>query len=392
MKKTLSLIILCGSLTAAAQTTTTVETVLKEIEQNNLSLQAAREELKAEVLDGKAENNLSDPSVEYIRQYSKNTPAEEDELVVTQEFDFPTAYAARSKYNKQAAAAGQARYEAERRNVLLEAKQLCLDLIGLNREEELIKMLSVNADSLVQLFDKQLETGNANALEANRAKLELMELRSELADNAAAHRTALQKLLAMNANKYLPELGMTDYPTLPLLPDYETLRDEILASHKELQVAAAECETAKRAVKVERAGWLPKLAVGYRRNTSPDDDLNGFIVGASLPIFENRHKVKAARARSVSAELRHEEQTMMADVALQSLYNEVVQVKEAMDAYDLPLIDNTFILLAQALRGGEMTWHEYYSELETLVRRKQSYLQLENRYHKLMAEIYADKL
>jgi len=30
--------------------------------------------------------------------------------------------------------------------------------------------------------------------------------------------------------------------------------------------------------------------------------------------------------------------------------------------------------------------------MEGLARRKQSYLSLENRYHKLMAEIYADNL
>lgn len=392
MRKILVAVCLTGTLVAGAQSNDPIAEILKEVEKNNLSLRAAREEQQAEVLEAKAENNLSDPSVEYIRQFSKQTSDAEDELVVTQEFDFPTAYAARNRYNRMQANAAQSRYNAERRNVLMEAKLLCIELIGLNRQERLIKLLAGSADSLVSLSDKRLQTGDATALEANRAQLTRMTLRTELADNASEHRAVLQRLLAMNAGLYLPELTTEEYPPVPSLPSYEVLRDEVMSARHELQEAASESEAARKLVSVERAGWLPKLAVGYRRNSGPDDELNGFIVGASLPLFENRHKVKAARARSVSASLRREELALQVEAQLQGLYNEARQVKEAMEAYDLPLIDRSFRLLDQSLQGGELSWHEYYEELEELVRRKQDYLQLENRYQKLMVEIYADRL
>lgn len=393
MRKILSIVVcLTGGLVAGAQSVDPITQILGEIEQNNLSLQAARQEQAAEVLEAKAENNLSDPSVEYVRQYSKHTSDAEDELVVTQEFDFPTAYAARSRYNRLQANAAQSRYAAERRNILMEAKLLCLDLIGLNRQEQLIRLLAVNADSLAARSDKRLQSGDATALEANRAQLNQMSLRTELADNASEHRALLQRLLAMNAGHYLPELTTDEYPQLPELPSYEVVRDEVIPSRHELQEAASASDAARKLVSVEQAGWLPKLAVGYRRNTAPGEELNGFIVGASLPIFENRHKVKAARARSVSAALRQEELALQVEAQLQGLYNEARQVKEAMEVYDLPLIERSFTLLSRSLEGGEISWHEYYEELEALVRRKLDYYQLENRYQKLMAEIYADRL
>lgn len=393
MKRLLSIVVcLTGGLVAGAQSADPITQILKEIEQNNLSLQAARQEQTAEVLEAKAENNLSDPSVEYVRQYSKHTSDAEDELVVTQEFDFPTAYAARSRYNRLQANAAQSHYAAERRNILLEAKVICLDLIRLNQQEQLIRLLATNADSLVTRSDKRLQSGDATALEANRAQLNQMSLRTELADNASEHRLLLQRLLAMNAGHYLPELTTGEYPQVPELPSYEVVRDEVIPVRHELQEAASASDAARKLVSVEQAGWLPKLAVGYRRNTAPGEELNGFIVGASLPLFENRHKVKAARARSVSAALRQEELALQVEAQLQGLYNEARQVKEAMEVYDLPLIERSFTLLSQSLQGGEISWHEYYEELEALVRRKLDYLQLENRYQKLMAEIYADRL
>lgn len=384
---------LCLTTTISAQTTNPITPILEQIEQNNRSLKAVREEIKADLLEIKAENNLPDPSVGYTRSYNtENSSVQQDELTVTQGFDFPTTYVTRGKYNRLQTDVSEQRYATARRDILLEANLLCLKLIGLNRENELLQMLTLNADSLVKLSAERLEAGEATALEVNRARLDLMSLRTELADNAAAHREALQRLLAMNGNIYIDQMVGSTYPETPIIPSYETLRDEILPAKSELKLAQAKTEVARKMVSVQRAGWLPKLEVGYKHSTSPTEKFNGFIVGGSLPIFSNRSKVKAAQARSLSAELEREETIFQLEAELQALYNEVRQVEEAMRAYDLPLMDNTFNLLGQALEGGELTWHQYFVELEALVRRKQSYLLLESRYHQLIAEIYADRL
>lgn len=392
-KNIIILALLASWQVAGAQMVDPIAAVLQQIEQNNPQLQALCEEVKAEVLETKSENNLANPEVNYAHLFnSERSSQQQSELTVVQGFDFPTAYVKRGQYNRLVSDAGKYRYEAERRDVLLEAKLLCLDVIGLNREAELLQMLSVHADSLAHLCDKRLEAGDATSLEVNRARLELMGLRTELADNAAAHRAALQRLLAMNGNQYIEQMVGSDYPVVPMLPDYEALCDEVMPRHRELLQAEAESKAARKGVSLNRQGWLPKLQVGYRRNTAPSEEFNGFVVGGSIPLFENRSKVKAAKARSLSAELRREAVALEAEASLQSLYNEARQLEEAMSAYDLPLMDATFRLLGESLRGGEISWHEYFVEMEVLARRKQSYLSLENRYHKLMAEIYADNL
>lgn len=376
-----------------AQTADPITPILGQIEQNNRRLQAAREALKADVLEIKATNNLDNPEVNYAHLFNSDRASQQQsELTVVQGFDFPTAYAARSKANKLEAHAAESSYMVERREVLLQAKQLCLDLIGLNREANLLHLLQHHADSLARLCDTRLQSGDATALEANRAKLDLMAIRTELADNAAAHRAALQQLLAMNANMYIDQMVADVYPATPTLPDYETLRDELLPQNKELQQADAVTLAAQKQVTVDKQGWLPRLQLGYRRNTALTEQFNGFVVGGSLPLFANRSKVKASQARALSAQLFKEDITLTAEATLQALYNEAHSLREAMNAYDLPLMHQSFTLLGKALAGGQLTWHEYFVEMESLVRRGQSYIQLENRYQKVIAALYADKL
>ena len=367
--------------------------VLEQIEQNNLQLKAARETMKAEVLETKAENNLSNPEVNYAHLFSsQRSGQQQSELTVVQGFDFPTAYSARSKAGALEADARQRSYMVQRREVLLQAKLLCLDLIGLNREANLLTLLQAHADSLTQLCEPRLESGDATALEVNRARLGLMALHTELADNVSAHRSALQSLLAMNANLNIENMVEDTYPAAAALPDHATLCDELLPKNHEVQQAEAESKASRKRVSVSRQAGLPKLQVGYRRNTAPAEEFNGFIIGGSIPLFENRNKVKAASARALSAELQKESVTLSAEALLQARYNEAQSLKQAMAAYDLDLMRQSFSLLGQALDGGQLTWHEYFVELEALIRQGQSYLKLENRYQKLLAELFADSL
>lgn len=394
-KQILVVLLLCTGADIVAQVPSAdpIAPILGQIEHNNRRLQAAREALKADVLEIKGTNNLDNPEVNYAHLFnSDRSSQQQSELTVVQGFDFPTAYAIRSKANKLEAHAAEIGYMVERREVLLQAKQLCLDLIGLNREANLLHLLQHHADSLALLCDARLRSGDATVLETNRAKLDLMSIRTELADNAAAHRAALQQLLAMNANVYIDNMVADVYPIIPTLPSYETLRDELIPQNKELQQASVATRAAQKQVTVDKQGWLPRLQVGYRRNTAPTEQFNGFVVGASLPLFANRGKVKASQARALSAELSKEDVALTAEATLQALYNEAHSLHEAMGAYDLPLMQQSFILLGKALAGGQLTWHEYFVEMEALVRRGQSYIQLENRYQKVIAALYADKL
>ena len=277
----------CVSLSIGMQAQT-VDEVLSQIERNNKELQAQEQTIRASKLEVQAENNLEDPSVEYSPFYTRGISGmSSSELVVTQGFDFPTLYAARRQSGKWKQEVLDRQLRIFRRDILLNAKNLCLDLILYNQKQTLLVQRKKNADELLVLFEKRLKEGDVGVLDVNKIKMELMNVQTEVVQNEAAHRSALQQLLAMNGNLPL-EFTENTYPSLPELDSYNELYDEIMSTDATLLVADANVRAAEKELKVNRQSWLPKFEVGYRRNTSLDEKSNGFLVGGSLPLFSNR--------------------------------------------------------------------------------------------------------
>ena len=370
----------------------TIEEVLAQIEQNNKELQAQRQNTLASKLEVQTENNLEDPSVEYSPFYTRGiTGMSSSELVVTQGFDFPTLYAARRQSGKWKQEVLDRQQQVVRRDILLNAKNLCFDLIMLNQQQALLAARAKNADELLALFEKRLREGDAGVLEVNKIKMERMSVQTEVAQNNAAHRTALQQLLAMNGNLPL-EFSADEYPRMEELNDYNALYDEVMSTDATLLAADANARAAEKELKVNRQSWLPKIEVGYRRNTSLDEKSNGFLVGGSFPLFSNRKKGKIACAQAAGAKLQMENARLQAEAQVQSRYNEMCQLREAMQAYDVVLMHKTLALLNEAVKAGQLSIIEFYTEADNIYRNLQAYIELENQYQKLMADIYKNRL
>ncbi len=389
MKKLFIIIALCLPIGIQAQN---IDQVLQSIEQNNKELQSQAQLFKAQKMENRTVNNLSDPTVSYSSFYRNGGgTGHGTEFVASQGFDFPTQYITRNRQADLANEALDLQQQAVRRDILLQAKNLCLDLILLNQEKALMDIRKQNADELEALYAKRLEAGDANILEVNKIKMERMNVQTEVAKNHASHRNALQSLLAMNGNMPL-EFSEIQYPQVKEINDFSTLRDEVMASDKSLQALDFASRAAEKQVSVDKQNWLPKLEAGFRRNTESGTSMNGFVVGGSIPLFSNRKKVQIAKAQAISAQLMQEDAQLEVENSLMGLFNEMQQLKEAMNAYDVPLLYKSLDLLKQALKEGQISLIEYFIEAETVYKNLQARMQLENQYQKVMANIYKNEL
>lgn len=389
MKKLIITLALCLPIGMQAQN---IDQVLQSIEQNNKELQSQTQLLKAQKMENRTANNLPDPTVTYSSFYQNGAgKGHGTEFVASQGFDFPTQYIARNRQADLANEAIDKQQQAVRRDILLKAKLLCLDMILLNQEKTLMDIRKKNADDLETLYAKRLEAGDANILEVNKIKMERMNVLTEVAQNNAAYRTALQSLLAMNGNMPL-EFAEEQYPHVEAINDYSTMRDEVIASDLDLQALSFATRAAEKQVSVDKQNWLPKLEAGFRRNTDSEMSMNGFVVGGSIPLFSNRKKVQIAKAQALSAQLLQEDAQLQIENNLMALFNEMQQLKEAMDTYDMPLLYKSLDLLKQALKEGQISLIEYFVEAETVYKNLQARMQLENQYQKVMANIYKNEL
>ena len=278
-----------------------------------------------------------------------------------------------------------------RRDVLLEAQLLCFEAIRLDRERQLLERRMENADEMLSLFEQRLEQGDATALEVNKIRMERMNAAAELSRNATARTTVAESLRAMNGDKSV-SLDGAEYPMMPSIGSFNEFREKMMADELELQVSLSDERTAAQQVKVNAQNWLPKLEVGYRRNTDLDEAVNGFLVGASFPIFSSRHKSGAAKARYAASQLRTEDVKAQTEARIRSLYNSVEQSAATMRTYDLQLMRSTLDLLRRAVESGELSVIEYYVEADGIYSNMLSYVTVENTYYCTLAQIFRNDL
>ena len=354
--------------------------VLASVERNNTELKALRKGNEAARLDLKQANNLEGLSVEYSPFFNSAARGiASSELVVTQGFDFPTLYGARRKAARLQGEAIDMQYRTARRDILLGAKQLCLDLIHMNKRRALLDERRQAADELLAMFTEKYDGGETTAIELNKVKMERMNLETELAQAEGDRAAALQQLRAMNGGEPI-ECTDTLYPPLPA-GGYEAMYAQAVSADLPAMAAEAAVKAAEQDVKVNRQGWMPKLEIGYRRNTDGTDASNGFLIGGSIPLFANRHKVKAAKARQEEARMMHDDARIKAEAAARTAVADMTRLRRSMAAYDVPLMRQTLALLRTAVENGEMSVTDYYVETDNVYVNMLTYINLERQYH-----------
>ena len=370
----------------------TVDDVLKQVAANNLTLQALVHDNQADVLDIKASNSIGGPSVEYSPFFTKGySGVAESELVVSQEIDFPTKYAARNKQAKMQQTVGDKLLAKQRRDILLQAQLLCIDLIRLNQTLSMLRERLANSETLLQMYQKRMEAGDANALELNKVKLDCMEVRT-LVNEAQGERTSLlQQLRQLNGGKPI-DVTDTVLPDYPQITNFESYRALALASDADVAVAQTALRAADMNLKLQKNEWLPNISFGYRRNTEQGEGINGFLVGVSFPLYSNSSNVKAARQRRESAELQVVQAQNEAEASLRTNYEQLQGLQQVIDHSDVKLLQESLDLFAKALQQGEITALVYYVEINSIYEKLQRHIDLHCQSVKLLAELHKAEL
>lgn len=368
-----------------------INAVLKSVEQNNMELKALLKGNEAADIENKSQNTLEDLSIEYSPFFQSETSGiASSELVITQGFDFPTLYGARKKAGQLQRNVLDMQYQTARRDILVNAKKLCLDIINYNKQKQLLKERRKNADELLAMFELKFKNGDATSLELNKIKLDRMNLETELVQADTKHANAMQQLQALNGGQPI-EVNMTEYPQAPA-DDEVTMYEKAVATDWTVRTAQASVLAAEQDVKVNKQSWIPKFEIGYRRNTEGDNASNGFLIGGSIPLFSSKNKVKIAKARQTEAVMQHANARINAENSARTMITQMKQLKASADAYDVPLMRQTLKLLRTAVENGEISVTEYYVEADNIYKNMITYMDIERQYQDALTEIYKNEL
>lgn len=379
-------LLLCLTLPVFAQSG--ISDVLKSIENNNKALQAGQRLNESQKLEARTGNYLPNPTVELNQLWAdRSAGGNANELAVIQSFDFPTVYFNKNKLAKLKSSASDYQYAATRQQILLKAQQICQEIIYLRKQKHLLDERLKNAERLEALYNQRFASGDANQLELNKIQLEKINANNASRRNQSALRSQLEQLQALNGGIPI-EFGEDEFISTPVLPEFSQLESTYLDADPTLKSLEGESESAQREIKVSRALTLPKFDIGYRRNGGSDQTMNGFRIGMSIPLWENKNTVKRAKAQAEYTALNVEDNTQTLKATLKELYLQAQSLQLSKEEYARTLANQrSEELLNKSLEAGQISMIDYFVEITILYDSIQNYLEVEKEYHNLLAQL-----
>ena len=365
-----------------------IDYVLQQIKFNNTQLKALNAEIEAQTADIKSSNNLSDPTIDGAYLFGVGSIGDKWELGVSQEFDWPGIYSARGKVNKARIEALAQSYAQKQIQIFSEARNICLEIICLNRRIKFENNILANLDSLYDKSLKGLEYGEISILDTNKLKIERLGVTQSIAGNKALLQAKIKQLEGLNGNIPLNDVAsLSDYPEQQLHSLDEYL-SQMKASDPQLRQISSEIEASNKQISVTRMQNLPKFSLGYRHVNEIGDHFNGVGVGLSIPVFENRGKNKAAKAQAIASQLSFDDVISTRTAEITASHQKAVAVRQQLDGYrDALLKCNNIEILDKALYGGQISLINYLLELRYFIEAQNALIDLEFEYNTLITDL-----
>ena len=379
-------IILCFSLQTLGQSQADV--VLESIRRNNKTIQAGKLYYTAQNTIAKTGNTPQNPFVEYDHLYG--TPAgagTQKDFSVTQQLDFPTAYGYRFKVANSRIEQNAFLQKSAEQEVLLEAKKICIELVYQNKKEVAFERRFAINQKLYTDIKKKFDLQDATVLDLNKIKVQLATVKSDLILQKGKVTELKTRLTELNGGL---ELAITDtiYPeTLPV-PLFEELDSLIEANDPIIRSYEKDIEVNQQQLNLVKSLTLPKIETGYHSQSILGQNYKGFHLGVSIPLWENKNKVKSQSQSLDYSSLRLQEQRIEHRYANKGIYNRYEAVKQAFSETQSILDNlNTVPMLDKALRLGQITSIEYGNELGLYYSLQERLLELEKDYNLTIAEL-----
>lgn len=365
-----------------------VETILEEIEKNNTSLISFRKEIDAEKVGNKTGILPVNPELEV--NYFWGSPAligNRVDFSISQTIDFPSAYLYRNRISDLKINQAELRYQDQLSNMMMRARMICADLVYVNALSAELNRRKQNAERIAQSFKVRFETGDEGILEFNKAQVNLLNIKKKAEENEIEKKALLSELSQLNGGK---SISFTDTTFISPEPerDFERWFESIVDNNPSLQWMKEEVAVNQENVKLNSASGLPKITGGYMSEKVVGEQYKGITMGLSVPLWENRNKVRYARAKTDAARSLEADARLQFYNRMKALHTLVIELNGSVSEFrkELQKYSNTD-LLQKALDKGEISLVEYIFELSMYYESTDELLNMERNLNKASIEL-----
>jgi outer membrane protein, heavy metal efflux system len=376
--KTLLVLILILFFQFSAASRSDISYVLQEIQKNNTGLKALRQQLSADSLSFRTGIFPDNPDFEFA--YSFGRPEDlgnKINISFVQHFDFPTAYAHRNRIAESSIEQLSQIYEKLVRELLLEARLISLNIIYLNALAVEYEKRLGHARQMVDAYNRMFEAGQTGIIELNRVKLNFLNIQKESEQIFIDRQALLQQLQALNGGIEI-ELNDTSFDVVVIPSDFDQWYENTARRIPYLRWLKMEADISRKQEKLQAALNLPGFSAGYVSEEFSFESFRGFVVGISIPLWENKNRLKHIKSKTHAVENLISDQEVQFYNHLKQYHSSTISIQATLNEYK-PLVQSvdSSDLLRKSWEEGELSLTGYLLELSYFYESVENILKLE---------------
>jgi cobalt-zinc-cadmium resistance protein CzcA len=188
-----------------------------------------------------------------------NSNYNDDKLLLSQSFAFPTFYANQKKVLKAESRLAEQNFMAEKLNLRAEVSKQYYTYLYLSEREKLLQASKTQVEELLRLANLRYSSGESNIMEKASAQQQMAESMRLLQQVLLEKKASLLHFQLLLGDKENYEPLMQDLRMEINLPDSNEL-----SNSPYLKRYAYQKDISKARLKTERSKYLPELQVGYQ--------------------------------------------------------------------------------------------------------------------------------
>ncbi len=367
--------------------------ILEEISQNNKQLKAYQSFIASQNLGNKSENNLQDPQISaFYLPFGDHQTDDYYEYQISQQFEFPTVYSARSKRIEKQKELLELEYKTIRQEVLLDAKMKLLELQNLQTRTELEQKRVEQGKQVYDQMQRLFDAEQIGILKVNKAKVAWLQDQFGLDQLEIQIKNTLNNLQKLNGGNPIKKDQVQFFDDWDLA-ELQTLWEEKLFKDVEVEMLRARESLAEQQVNLEKNKILPDLTIGYNYQGVNSSNYSGFLGGLSIPLWNSKNKVKAAEANLEYTLANTGVEIAELYTRFQQDYEKYQLLKRKYEEYESTFKDlNSEELLFKAYDLGELSFLDYYREVQFYRQAYNRMLEMQKELFQLKAQLLKHQL
>ncbi len=260
------------------------------------------------------------------------------------------------------------------------------DVLYFKKEFELLKHLDTLYSGFMKAAELKYKTGQSSKIEYLSASAKFKELQINIQTAENNYKTALQ-----NLNKFL--MYDDSFDIAEEIPENVLFNTDLSENNLNLKPVfdyySSSVKIAEYMWKKEKSGYLPKLNLGYlRQSVDGVSGFSGWEAGISMPLIflSKSGYVKASKINYKIAEQNFKQKSLELNTKYSALMNRYKVLKNIIEYYEneaVPLAEEQISASGIAYRSGSIDYIQFIQSVETAVNTKQKFLLRQTEYFKL---------